>query len=135
MQQEQQMHGADGGEGMAGDDDDEEYQDLGQISEAEYMKLVAAEQERLAREQEGMEGEDDEEGLDDEIIEQLREAFDACDGDKDGALTKDELENLLTSLGGQLNDEVLERIMQAADANKDGKMQFEQFIMALEGPL
>lgn len=99
------------------------------------MKLVAAEQERLAREQEGMEGEDDEEGLDDEIIEQLREAFDACDGDKDGALTKDELENLLTSLGGQLNDEVLERIMQAADANKDGKMQFEQFIMALEGPL
>lgn len=97
QQEQQQMHGADG-EGMAGDG--EEYQDLGQISEAEYMKLVQAEQERLAREQEGMEEEGDDEGLDEEIIGQLQEAFDACDGDHDGALTKVELENLLTSIGG-----------------------------------
>ena len=68
QQEQQQMHGADG-EGIAGDD--EEYQDLGQISEAEYMKLVQAEQERLAREQEGMEDEGDDEGLDEEIIGQL----------------------------------------------------------------
>ena len=37
------MHGADAdmGEGMV--DDGEEYEDLGDISEAEYMRLVAAE--------------------------------------------------------------------------------------------
>ena len=64
----------------------------------------------------------------------MREAFDACDGDGDGALTKVELENLLTSIGGQLDDDVVERLMQVADANKDGKIEFEEFIAAMEGP-
>lgn len=73
------------GEDMA---DGESYGDLGDMTEAEYLALVAAEQERLAREQEE---EDDEEGLTEEQIEQLREAFDACDEDKDGALSKVEL--------------------------------------------
>jgi len=31
---------------------------------------------------------DDEDGLNEEQIEQLREAFDACDEDKDGALSQ-----------------------------------------------
>jgi Ca2+-binding EF-hand superfamily protein len=45
------------------------------------------------------------------------------------------LENLLTSIGGQLNDEVVDRLMQVADANQDGQIQFEEFIAAMEGLL
>lgn len=87
--EQEQMHGADGdmGEEMAAGE--EEYE-LGGMTEAEYLRLVA-EQQRLAEQGEDVGDDDDDEGLTEEQIDQLREAFDACDGDKDGALTKDEL--------------------------------------------
>ena len=84
------------------------------------MRLVAQEQERLARGQQDEE-DDDEEGLTEEQIEQLREAFDACDEDKDGALSKEELQSLLMAIGAQLNEETIEKLNQVADVS-DGKI-------------
>lgn len=135
QQEHEQIHGADGdmGEGMVDDDEgegegDDEYGELGDMTEAEYRALVA-EQARLAQEQ--GEDEDGEEALTEEQLGQLREAFDACDADKDGALSKPELDHLLMSIGGQLDDDVAERLMQVADANGDGKLSFEEFVNAL----
>lgn len=122
------MQGADGDMGEGVVDDGEEYGDL-EMTEAEYMQLVAEEQARLAQQQE----EDDEEGLTEEQLEQLRQAFDACDADKDGALSKVELETLLMSIGAQLDDDIVEKLMQAADSNADGKIQFEEFVQAVAG--
>lgn len=92
------------------------------------MRLL--EQQRLEQEEE-----DDEEGLTEAQIEQLRDAFDRCDGDKDGALSKLELENLLVSIGARLNDDAVDKLVQIADANQDGRIHFEEFVTALQGIL
>ena len=106
MHQEQQMQAeGDMGDGMVGG---EEYEDLGEMTEAEYLQYEAEEQ-----------------------LKQLKEAFDACDGDQDGALTKDELENLLLSIGADLDDEGVQKVMQVLDTNQDGKIQFEEFLDAM----
>lgn len=39
------------------------------------------------------------------------------------------------SIGAQLNDDAVEKLIQIADANQDGRIQFEEFVNALEGIL
>ena len=66
MQQEQ-VHGSDGdmGEGMV--DPGEEYEELGDMTEEEYRRLVAEEQARLAQQEE----DGDEEAITEEYLGQL----------------------------------------------------------------
>ena len=63
-------------------------------------------------------------------ISELRKAFDVMDANKDGVVTKDELKTLLSGLGEDVTDEVVDEMIKIADENGDGKIQFEEFCKA-----
>ena len=63
-------------------------------------------------------------------IAELRKAFDVMDANKDGFVTKDELKNLLKGLGEDVTDEVVDEMISIADANGDGKVEFDEFCNA-----
>ena len=65
-----------------------------------------------------------------EQIAELRKAFDVMDANKDGFVTKDELKNLLKGLGEDVTDEVVDEMISIADANGDGKVEFDEFCNA-----
>ena len=52
------------------------------------------------------------------------------DANKDGVVTKDELRTLLSGLGEDVTDEVVDEMIAIADENGDGKVQFEEFVKA-----
>ena len=53
--------------------------------------------------------------------------FIAHDVNKDGYLNKEELENLLNSLGNGVN---VKELLDSIDINDDGKLDFNEFIVA-----
>ena len=61
---------------------------------------------------------------------ELRKAFDVMDANKDGVVTKDELKTLLKGLGEEVTDEVVDEMINIADENGDGKVQFDEFVKA-----
>ena len=52
------------------------------------------------------------------------------DANKDGVVTKDELRTLLKGLGEEVTDEVVDEMINIADENGDGKVQFDEFVKA-----
>ena len=46
------------------------------------------------------------------------------------SVTKDELKTLLKGLGEEVTDEVVDEMINIADENGDGKVQFEEFVKA-----
>ena len=52
------------------------------------------------------------------------------DANKDGVVTKEELRQLLKGLGEEVTDEVVDEMINIADENGDGKVQFEEFCKA-----
>lgn len=71
--------------------------------------------------------------LDDEQIAELREIFRNFDRNNDGKLTQLELGSLLRSLGLKPSEEQVEGLIQAADKNNNGMIEFSEFI-ALVAP-
>jgi len=63
-------------------------------------------------------------------VTELRKAFDVMDANKDGVVTKDELKTLLKGLGEDVTDEVVDEMINIADENGDGKVQFDEFCKA-----
>ena len=61
---------------------------------------------------------------------ELKKAFDVMDANKDGVVTKDELRTLLKGLGEDVTDEVVDEMINIADENGDGKVQFDEFVKA-----
>ena len=68
--------------------------------------------------------------LTEEQTAELRKAFDVMDANKDGVVTKDELRTLLKGLGEEVTDEVVDEMINIADENGDGKVQFDEFCKA-----
>lgn len=68
--------------------------------------------------------------LSEDQIAELRKAFDVMDENKDGQVTKDELKKLLQGLGEEVNDEIVDEMINIADENGDGKVNFEEFCKA-----
>jgi Ca2+-binding EF-hand superfamily protein len=68
--------------------------------------------------------------LNNEQIAELQKAFDVMDANKDGVVTKDELKTLLKGLGEDVTDEVVDEMINIADENGDGKVQFDEFVKA-----
>jgi hypothetical protein len=56
---------------------------------------------------------------------ELREAFQIFDTKNNGYITLMDLKDVMVSLGEKLSDVELEDMIKEADANKDGKIQFE----------
>jgi hypothetical protein len=59
---------------------------------------------------------------------QLKEAFDSYDKDKSGALSFDEVNKLVQSLGAKSSKEDLEKMFKGIDTNSDGTLSFEEFL-------
>lgn len=62
-----------------------------------------------------------------DIEAELREAFRVFDRDNDGFITPQELKTLLISLGLDSSAEVIRRMINEADRNRDGKIDFNEF--------
>ena len=62
-----------------------------------------------------------------EQVAELKKAFDVMDANKDGVVTRDELKSLLKGLGEEVTDEIVDEMINIADSNNDGKIQFEEF--------
>ena len=65
-----------------------------------------------------------------EQIEELKEAVTQMDANGDGFVTKDELKAMLSSLGEPVEDSVVNEMMNVADVNGDGKVDFNEFVAA-----
>ena len=66
--------------------------------------------------------------LDDEQLAELREIFRSFDRNNDGSLTQLELGSLLRSLGLKPSPDQLETLIQKADTNSNGLVEFSEFV-------
>ncbi|XP_076906538.1 putative calcium-binding protein CML18 [Bidens hawaiensis] len=71
--------------------------------------------------------------LDDEQLSELREIFRSFDRNNDGSLTQLELGSLLRSLGLTPSPDQLDALIQKADINSNGLVEFSEFV-ALVSP-
>ena len=65
-----------------------------------------------------------------EQLEELKKAFTVLDENKDGVISKDELAKLLGGLGEDVTDDVVTEMMNLADTDGDGKVNFDEFCKA-----
>ena len=63
-------------------------------------------------------------------VAELRKAFDVMDENKDGTVSKEELKQLLSGMGEEVSDDVINEMISIADENGDGKVDFEEFVKA-----
>ncbi|XP_058524887.1 calmodulin-like protein 5 [Ochotona princeps] len=61
----------------------------------------------------------------------LRKVFQAFDQNGDGHITVEELKQAIAKLGGPLPQEQLNAMIQEADVDKDGKVNYEEFVRVL----
>ncbi|GMI95593.1 hypothetical protein like AT1G32250 [Hibiscus trionum] len=73
--------------------------------------------------------------LDDEQTAELREIFRSFDRNNDGSLTQLELGSLLRSLGLKPSLEQVEALIQKADTNNNGLIEFSEFVAMLAAEL
>ncbi|XP_008800092.1 probable calcium-binding protein CML18 [Phoenix dactylifera] len=78
-------------------------------------------------------GKEDAVKLDDEQLAELREIFRSFDRNNDGSVTQLELGSLLRSLGLKPSPDQLEALIQKADTNNNGLVEFSEFV-ALVAP-
>ncbi|XP_010558635.1 PREDICTED: probable calcium-binding protein CML18 [Tarenaya hassleriana] len=73
--------------------------------------------------------------LGDEQLAELREIFRSFDQNKDGSLTELELGSLLRSLGLKPSQDQLDALIQKADRNNNGMIEFSEFVALVEPDL
>ncbi|KAI8391189.1 uncharacterized protein BYT42DRAFT_555980 [Radiomyces spectabilis] len=59
--------------------------------------------------------------------DELMECFKAFDKNQDGQISRKELEEVLNKLGEKLSPDEIKNMMEDADTNKDGYIDFEEF--------
>ena len=73
-------------------------------------------------------------GLADEQMEELKQAYDFFDKDG-GGISIDELEDAMRSFGKQPTAEELKLMMEAADKDGSGTIDFEEFVVMMTNKL
>lgn len=64
----------------------------------------------------------------DEVKTELKKAFQVFDMNKDGFISREELHSVLTKMGEQLTEEEVDEMMEEADKNGDGKIDYEEYV-------
>ncbi|XP_060529665.1 calcium-binding protein E63-1 isoform X2 [Cylas formicarius] len=67
----------------------------------------------------------------DDTKNDLSAAFKVFDLDSDGYITKDELRIAMEMIGEEVSEEQLTHVMDLADTDKDGKINFDEFVQLL----
>ena len=75
------------------------------------------------------------EQLSEEQIEELREAFTLFDKDGDGTITVGELGTVIRSLGVEPSEEELQQMLDDADADGNGIIDFPEFLTLMASKL
>ena len=65
--------------------------------------------------------------------EEIREAFRVFDSDGNGLISADDLKRVMTNLGEKLTDEELDEMIMNADLNRDGYVNYEEFVTLMTG--
>ncbi|KAF4393357.1 hypothetical protein CsatB_009983 [Cannabis sativa] len=73
--------------------------------------------------------------LDDQQISDLREVFRSFDSNKDGSLTQVEMGSMLKSLGLKPSPDQVEALINQADTNHNGLVEFSEFVAMVEPEL
>lgn len=63
----------------------------------------------------------------DELEEELRQAFNVFDRDQSGSISTEELKNVMSSLGEKLSDKEVDAMIREADTDGDGEISFQEF--------
>jgi len=63
----------------------------------------------------------------------LRPAFDVLDADRDGRISREDLKAFYATAGGRFDDDDLAAMITAADADRDGFVQYDEFERLLAG--
>lgn len=63
--------------------------------------------------------------------EEIREAFKVFDRDNNGFISSQELRHVMTSIGEKLTDEEVDMMIKEADANGDGRIDYNEFVQLL----
>ncbi|XP_061172568.1 uncharacterized protein LOC133181934 isoform X2 [Saccostrea echinata] len=64
----------------------------------------------------------------DDIKHDLKKAFRVLDINGDGFISKEELREVLTKMGETLTDQEVDEMMEKADKNKDGKIDYDEYV-------
>ncbi len=67
-------------------------------------------------------------GLTDDDVLEIKEAFDIFDVDKSGSISKEELKQALKNLGIDAKNQTLQNMITDLDADGSGKIEFDEFI-------
>ncbi|XP_078182254.1 calmodulin-6-like [Carex rostrata] len=68
---------------------------------------------------------------DKESEQELREAFRVFDKDQNGFISAAELRHVMTNLGEKLSDEEVQEMVQEADTDGDGQINYEEFVKVM----
>ncbi|PSR91041.1 Calcium-binding protein [Actinidia chinensis var. chinensis] len=69
-----------------------------------------------------------------EVLENLKEAFSVFDIDKNGSISAEELQNVLSSLGDECSIAECRKMINGVDCDGDGMINFEEFkVMMVKG--
>lgn len=60
--------------------------------------------------------------------EEIKEAFKVFDKDGNGFISAAELRHVMTNLGEKLNDSEVEEMINEADVDGDGQINYEEFV-------
>ena len=67
----------------------------------------------------------------DKLVEELTAHFKMIDENKDGFITKEELKKGLLKFGISVDDSKVETMIKNADTDKDGKINYDEFLVIM----
>ena len=70
-----------------------------------------------------------------ENIEEVKRAFRLFDVNGDGFVSKEEVGVVMINMGDKMTDGEIEILMEKADINKDGRMDYEEFVTMMAGSM
>merc|ERR1712086_695646 len=74
-------------------------------------------------------------GLSDEQMEEIREAFGLFDGDASGSIDVRELKAAMRSLGFEVKNEELKKMVSDIDGDGNGTIEFSEFLEMMTGQM